>query len=235
MVALTVAFVVVAFTAGRKLVRHAMRFSHRRRIPYAQASMMFILVFAFAGVTQAIGVHLVLGAFVAAILVGRLDGIDKEAVASIRHVGMSFFVPFFFAYTGIKVDLTALRGEVLVFALLAVLVACLGKILGGGLGARLGGLPGWEALGVGFGLNARGAMELVIAAIGLSIGILNEATYAIIVLIAVLTTLMAAPMLKVCVRRAGPLTLDPSPETIPHPAVHGSRRARSSIQQDDTD
>ena len=235
MVVLTVAFVVFAFTVGRKLVRQAIKFSHRRRVPYAQASMMFILVLAFAGVTQAIGVHLVLGAFVAAILLGRLDRIDKEAVASIRHVGMSFFVPFFFAYTGIKVDLTALRGEVLVFAVLAVLVACLGKIIGGGLGARLGGLPGWEALAVGFGLNARGAMELVIAAIGLSIGILNEATYAIIVLIAVLTTLMAAPMLKFCVRRAGPPTLDPSSETIPHPAVHGPRRAESSIQREDTD
>ena len=235
MVVLTVAFVVVAFTAGRKLVRHADQVQHRRRIPYAQASMIFILVFAFAGVTQAIGVHLVLGAFIAAILVGRLDRIDKEAVASIRHVGMSFFVPFFFAYTGIKVDLTALRGEILLFTVLAVLVACLGKIIGGGLGARLGGLPGWEALAVGFGLNARGAMELVIAAIGLSIGILNEATYAIIVLIAVLTTLMAAPMLKVCVRRAFPQTLDPSPETFPHPAIGRSPRAGSSIQRSDTD
>ena len=235
MVSLTVAFVVLAFTAGRKLVRHAIRFSAKRRAPYAQASMMFILVLAFAGITQAIGVHLVLGAFVAAILIGRLDRIDKEAVASIRHVGMSLFVPFFFAYTGIKVDLTALRGEVLVFTVLAVLVACLGKIIGGGLGARLGGLPRWEALAVGFGLNARGAMELVIAAIGLSIGILNEATYAIIVLIAVLTTLMAAPMLKVCVRRAGLSTLDPASETIPHPAVGRSRRAGSSTQRGDTD
>jgi Kef-type K+ transport system membrane component KefB len=57
---------------------------------------------------------------------------------------------------------------------------------------------------VGFGLNARGAMELVIAAVGLSIGLLNETSYAIIVLIAVLTTVMAAPLLRVCMRLAGP-------------------------------
>ena len=123
-------------------------------------------------------------------------------VHSVRHVGMAFFVPFFFAYTGVKVDLTSLSAEAWVFTLLAFLVACLGKVIGGGLGASAGGLGRWEALAVGFGLNARGAMELVIAAIGLSIGILNEATYAMIVLIAVLTSLMAAPMLKICMDRA---------------------------------
>ena len=211
-VLLTAGFLLLAFTFGKKFVREAMRFSARRlTVPYSQVSMMLLLVFAFGAITQAIGVHLVLGAFVAAILIGRIQRIDPEAVAAVRQVGMGFFVPFFFAYTGIKVDLTALRGNAAIFTVLAVLVACLGKIIGGGLGARLGGLPRWEALAVGFGLNARGAMELVIAAIGLSIGVLNDATYAIIVLIAVITTVMAAPLLKFCVTRAGPQALEPLP------------------------
>jgi Kef-type K+ transport system membrane component KefB len=136
---------------------------------------------------------------------------------------MGFFVPFFFAYTGIKVDLTTLRGSTLVFTVLAVLVACLTKIIGGGVGARLGGLPRWEAAAVGFGLNARGAMELVIAAIGLSIGVLTEATYAMIVLVAVLTTVMAAPLLKFCVRRAGPEALETSEDTTRPSPVAESR------------
>jgi Kef-type K+ transport system membrane component KefB len=199
---LTGAFILVAFTLGKNFVRRLVRFSNRLRAPHSGLSMMFLLIFAAAAITQAIGVHLVLGAFVAAILIGRVGAVNSDAVQSIRQVGMGFFVPFFFAYTGIKVDLTTLRGNALTFTLLAVLVACLGKIIGGGLGARVGGLPKWEALGVGIGLNARGAMELVIAAIGLSIGVLNEPTYAMIVLIAVLTTVMAAPMLKFCVSRA---------------------------------
>jgi K+:H+ antiporter len=206
---LTGAFILVAFTVGKKFVRGCMRFARRRlKVPFAEVSMMLLLVFAAGAITQAIGVHLVLGAFVAAILLGRIQRIDPEAVKSVRQVGMGFFVPFFFAYTGIKVDLTTLRGSALVFTLLAVVVACAGKIIGGGVGSRLGGLPRWEALAVGFGLNARGAMELVIAAIGLSIGVLNEPTYAIIVLIAVLTTVMAAPLLKFCVKRAGPEALE---------------------------
>ncbi|MGH2750764.1 MAG: cation:proton antiporter [Actinomycetota bacterium] len=201
-VLLTGAFVLVSFTLGKNFVRQSVRFSNRLRAPYSGLSMMFLLIVAAGAVTQAIGVHLVLGAFVAAILVGRVGAVDADAVQAVRHVGMGFFVPFFFSYTGIKVDLTTLQGDALIFAALAVLVACLGKIIGGGLGARLGGLPAWEAVGVGVGLNARGAMELVIAAIGLSIGVLNEPGYAIIVLIAVLTTVMAAPMLKFCVIRA---------------------------------
>ena len=201
---LTAGFLIVAFTVGKKLMRKAMRLSSRLRVPYPQVSMMLLMVFAFGAITQAIGVHLVLGAFVAAILIGRIPSVDTSATQAVRQVGMGFFVPFFFAYTGIKVDLTSLHGSALTFTILAVLVACLGKVIGGSFGARLGGLPRWEALAVGVGLNARGAMELVIAAIGLSIGVLNEATYAIIVLIAVLTTVMAAPLLKFCVGRAGP-------------------------------
>lgn len=198
----TGAFLLVAFTVGRDFVRRLVRFSNRLKTPYSPVAMMFLLMFSAAAITQAIGVHLVLGAFVAAILVGRVRAVNPDAVQSIRQVGMGFFVPFFFSYTGIKVNLTTLRGSALTFTVLAVVVACLGKVIGGGLGARLGGLPKWEALGVGIGLNARGAMELVIAAIGLSIGVLNQPTYAMIVLIAVLTTVMAAPLLKFCVKRA---------------------------------
>jgi len=199
---LTGAFVIVAFTVGKNFVRGAVRLSNRLKAPYSPVSMMFLLIFAAGAITQAIGVHLVLGAFVAAILIGRIGALNADAVAAVRHVGMGFFVPFFFAYTGIKVDLTTLRGSALLYTALAVLVACLAKIIGGWGGARLGGLPQWEALAVGFGRNARGAMELVIAAIGISIGVLTEATYAMIVLIAVLTTVMAAPMIEYCVKRA---------------------------------
>jgi Kef-type K+ transport system membrane component KefB len=201
---LTGGFIVLAFTLGRPLVWKAMELTSRLRMPHAQLSMMLFVTLVAGAMTQAIGVHLVLGAFVAAMLIGRFRRFDPAAVTGLREVGMGFLVPFFFAYTGIKVDLTTLRGSTLVFAGIAVLVACGSKIVGGGLGARLGGLPGWEALAVGFGLNARGAMELVIAAIGLSVGVLDAAGYAIIVMIAVLTTIMAAPSLKACIDRAGP-------------------------------
>ena len=195
-------FLVLAFTVGQWLVRRALRASGRLRVPFAKTTVVLLIVLAGGSITQAIHVHLVLGTFVAGILVLRSPARERASVEPLRTVGMSLFVPFFFAYTGIKVDLTTLRGSTLVVAAAAVAVACLGKFIGGGLGARLGGLSTWEALAVGAGLNARGAMELVIAAIGLSIGLLSLPMYSIIVLIAVVTTLMAAPILRSCVRRA---------------------------------
>ena len=85
----------------------------------------------------------------------------------------------------------------------AVLVACVSKVAGAGIGARLGGFSRWASIAVGAGRNARGAMELVIAAVGLSIGVLTLPMYSIVVVIAAITTLMAGPMLRYAVRRDG--------------------------------
>ncbi len=199
---LTLGFVAAALTVGRPLVAWAVRASAKLRVPHGQSSVMLLMVFLGGLATQAIGVHLVLGAFLVGILIGRSKALGPEAVESVHQLGMGFFAPFFFAYTGIKVDLTALGGNLALVAVAAVAVASFGKLVGGGVGARIGGLPRWEAAAVGAGLNARGAMELVIAAIGLSIGVLTEASYAIVVLIAVTTSAMAGPMIRTFMRRA---------------------------------
>ena len=202
----TVVFLLVAFTLGQWGVRKALAASRSLRAPYAQATVVLAIVFIGGAMTQAIHVHLVLGTFVAGILIARTSWRvrDRETIESIRRVGMAFFIPIFFGYTGIKVDLTTLTGSTLLIAAAAFLVACTGKLVGGSLGAWFGGLSKWEALAVGAGRNARGAMELVIAAIGLSIGILTLPMYTIIVLIAVLTSFMAAPLVRYFVRRASP-------------------------------
>jgi Kef-type K+ transport system membrane component KefB len=197
----TLAFVILAFTLGQRLVAMALRGAERVRVPYAKTTAAMLILFAFGAITQAIHVHLVLGCFVAGILISRVHW-DRQTIEPLRTVGMAFFTPFFFAYTGLKVDLTTLKGSAAWVAAAAVVVACVGKFVGAGLGARFGGLPRWEALAVGAGLNARGAMELVIAAVGLSIGVLSLAMYSAIVLMAVVTTLMAAPILRACLRRA---------------------------------
>jgi Kef-type K+ transport system membrane component KefB len=209
----TAAFLVLAFTLGQRLVGAALAASDRLRMPHAKTTVMLLIVLAGGAITQAIHVHLVLGTFVAGIVVGRSPGRDRVGRDTIRTVGMALFVPFFFAYTGIKVDLTTLTGPALATAGAAIAVAVVGKGVGGALGARAGGLSWWEAAAVGAGRNARGAMELVIAAIGLSIGVLTLPMYTIVVLIAVLTTLMAGPLLRTCVHRAraGPHPPPPAP------------------------
>jgi Kef-type K+ transport system membrane component KefB len=172
-------------------------------MPYAQATVILCIVFLGGAITEAIHVHLVLGCFVAGILIHRSPGKNRnrETMESIWRLGMAFFIPFFFAYTGLKVDLTTLTGRALIVSVAGLAVACVGKVVGAGVGARIGGLSRWDALAVGVGRNARGAMELVIAAIGLSIGVLTLPIYSMIVLIAVITTLMAVPLLRFCVSR----------------------------------
>ena len=199
----TSAFVVLAFTIGQRLVDMAIRGETRLRSPSMQTTVLLGLVFLGGAITQALHVHLVLGAFVVGILIARSKerGAMKASRDVIRDIGFGFFIPFFFGYTGIKTDLTTLTGAALPVALAAIVVACVGKLAGASAGARVGGLSRWEALAVGAGRNARGAMELVIAAIGLSIGVLTLPMYSTIVLIAVVTTLMAGPMLRYCSKR----------------------------------
>jgi Kef-type K+ transport system membrane component KefB len=198
-----VLFLAFAFTAGQWLVRRAFAASARLKMPFAQGTMILAFVFMGAAITQALHLHLVLGTFVVGILIFRTPWRTRDLVTidAVRKVGMGFFAPFFFGYTGIKVDLTTLTGSTLLVALAALGLACAGKLIGGGLGARWGGLSVWEAAAVGAGRNARGTSELVIAAIGFSIGLLTLPMYTIIVLVAVVTSLMAGPLVRYCVHR----------------------------------
>jgi K+:H+ antiporter len=199
-----IAFLTLAFTVGQALVRKAFAASARLKIPFAQGTMILVIVFLSGAITQALHLHLVLGSFVAGILIFRTPWKTRDLATmdAVRRVGMGFFAPFFFGYTGIKVDMTTLTGSALVVAAVALGLACFGKLVGGGLGARAGGLRPWEAAAVGAGRNARGTSELIIASIGYSIGLLTLPMYTIIVLIAVATSLMAGPLVRYCVRRS---------------------------------
>jgi Kef-type K+ transport system membrane component KefB len=201
----TVVFVVVALVAGPRLMAAVVRSSARLRIPYGQTLLLLAVVAACGLVTEALGVHMVLGAFVGAMLLGGHRSEFPDAYGSVRRLGMAFFVPFFFAYAGMGADLGSLSGSGVPITIAVVTVAFLGKLIGGGLGARLGGVSGWEATAIGVGLSARGAMELVIAAVGLSLGILTPPTYAMLVVVAVITSVLASPLLAACLRRSGSL------------------------------
>lgn len=99
-------------------------------------------------------------------------------------------------------DLTALaRPDVLASALVVLAAAVLGKFAGAYLGARAGRLGHWEALAMGAGLNARGVIEVVIALVGLRLGVLTTEMYTIMVLVAIVTSLMAPPTLRWAVNR----------------------------------
>ncbi|WP_436763532.1 cation:proton antiporter [Streptosporangium sp. V21-05] len=192
------AVVVFALTVGRPLVRHAFRLTSRNEEdpgpPVATAAVLLVLA---AAATHAMGLEAVFGAFVCGILIGSAGGIDPARLAPLRTVVLSGFAPIFFATAGLRMDLTSLADPMVLLAGLAILaVAIIGKFVGAYAGARASKLNKWEALALGAGLNARGVIEVVVAMVGLRLGILSVEVYTIIVLVAIVTSLMAPPILR---------------------------------------
>ncbi|UYM24671.1 cation:proton antiporter [Streptomyces albus] len=137
-----------------------------------------------------------------------LREMPREKLAPLRTVAVAVLAPLFFATAGLRIDLTALaRLEVLGTALLVLFVAVVSKYAGAYAGARAGRLGHWEGLALGAGMNARGVIEVIIAMVGLRLGILTTGMYTIIVLVAIVTSVMAPPLLRLAVRRM-PVTVE---------------------------
>lgn len=161
-----------------------------------------------AWVTDAIGLHAVFGAFVMGAAMPRgvfADGL----VARIQPLTVALLLPLFFTYSGLNTKIALLNSSFLWLMCGAVLVAAmLGKGVACWLAARASGLPNREAMGIGVLMNARGLMELIIINIGLQRGIISEGLFAILVVMAVVTTLMASPVFD---RLAGTFRRDETP------------------------
>ncbi len=165
----------------------------------AQLSLIVALAFGAAALTHQMGIEAVLGAFAVGILVGQAPRFRKEVAHTLEMITASFLAPIFFASAGVKVDLTRVATpDVALVGLSVLLLACACKIGGVYIGARMARLSHWECLAMGFGMNARGAMEIVVATVGLGLGILTIEMYSIIVMVAIVTSLMAPPMLRWC-------------------------------------
>ena len=160
----------------------------------ADLTLILIGTFAAAAATEALGVHAVFGAFVFGLLTRQVPRVRAQTLHTLETFVLSALSPIFFAFVGLKVDLWTLTGWQI--PLLVIGVAVVGKTLGCYAGARLGGVKHWEALAVGFGMNARGAMGLIVALIGLSLGLLTPEMFSVVVLMAVVTSFLAPVLLR---------------------------------------
>ena len=190
-------FVVLAVFLGRPLVRRVMRLADRSEAPGPSMATAVIVILTGAAITQALDMEPVFGAFVAGILVGLPRAANQAKLAALRTVVISVLAPIFLATAGLRMDLTALAEPRVALAAVVVLsAAILGKFAGTYAGARLSRLTRWESLAIGAGMNSRGVVEVVVALTGLRLGILNTASYTIIVLVAIVTSVMAPPILR---------------------------------------
>ena len=171
------------------------------RFRAADSDLVLVIVVTFlcGALTEKIGVHPVFGAFVAGIVLHQVPRLRRETVARLESFTFSVLAPIFFGVVGLRVNLWQLgSGHMLS---VVILVACLGKLIGCSLGAYWGGLRFWEAASIAVAMNARGAMEIVAATIGLSLGILTPQMFSIIVMTAVVTSFLAPLGLRLTMPR----------------------------------
>ncbi len=208
----TAVFLGLAFTVGRRVVFSVIRWVNDHflsEMPVITAILVITLLFALS--TEAIGVHLILGAFVAGILIGQSPLVSERINEQLRGLIVALFMPVFFALAGLRTDVASLgHRELLLLTGALIVVASIGKFSGAFVGGRVGGLTWRESLAVGCGMNARGSTEVVVASIGLSVGVLNRDLYTAIVAMAVVTTLAMPPMLRSSLRR---LPMSPAEQT----------------------
>lgn len=194
----TLAFLAVSFTIGRRLVFQLIRWANDNLVSTAAViTVILLLMGAMALITHAIGVHTVLGAFVAGILVGESPILTRQIDERLRGLISSFFMPVFFGLAGLSADLSVLRDpNLLMLTGLLVVIASVGKFGGAFVGGTVGGLSTRESLALASGMNARGSTEVIIATIGLSIGVLSQNLFTMIVTMAIVTTMAMPPMLR---------------------------------------
>jgi nucleotide-binding universal stress UspA family protein len=191
-------FLLVSLTAGRWLVFQLIRWTNDTFVSeYAVITTVLIVMCFMALITQAIGVNTVLGAFVAGVLVGESPILSREIQDGLRGLITAFMMPIFFGLSGLSADLTILRDPTfLLLAVGLVAIASIAKFAGAFAGGRIGGLNVRESLALGCAMNARGSTEVIVASIGLSMGMLTQNLYSMIVAMAILTTIAMPPMLR---------------------------------------
>lgn len=192
-------FLLVSFTLCFYLVRALLSFVQNNfHSTERTLTLMVVLAFLWGAVAQALNLEAMLGAFMIGIVFSRMPHLEGESVHKIESVVIAIFAPIFFAIAGLKVNIPHLLKPDLLLVLVAVIsFATLCKVLGVYIGARVvAGRDHWTALFYGAGLNARGSMEIIVATIGLRLGILSQDMFSIIVVMAVATSIMAPTMLR---------------------------------------
>ena len=160
-------------------------------------AIMFAFILIFASLTEAVGLHFIIGAFFASMLLSKeLLGVAhfQEFEKTTHGMAMGFLAPIFFAGIGLEFQFSSITEWGLLFAIIGV--SFLSKIVGGYIGGRFAGLRHRKALTLGIGLNARGIMELVIANIAYREGLIGVQIFSILVIMGVFTTINTPMLLK---------------------------------------
>jgi Kef-type K+ transport system membrane component KefB len=195
-VSLILVFFIVMLTLGRWAGQHALRWM-QLHLPWPSGfiGVTAILVLSAAAIAEAIGIHAFFGAFLVGVALAQNNQThSQQAHETVYQFVVSFLTPIYFVSIGLKANF--LTHFDLPLIILVLVVACAGKILGAALGAKLGGMSNREAWAIGFGMNARGAIEIILAAVALEYGLIDQRIFVALVITAVVTSMMSGPAIQ---------------------------------------
>jgi Kef-type K+ transport system membrane component KefB len=201
-VGLTLAYVVLMITVARPLVR-SLVFRQERLGVSTQTSLglMVLAMLMSALATEWIGIHALFGAFLLGAVIPHDSRLARELGRKLQDFVVVLFLPTFFAFTGLRTELHLVRGvEQWGLCLAIVLVACLGKFGGTALASRMTGFGWRESVALGALMNTRGLMELIVLNVGLDQGVISSTLFSMMVVMAVVTTVAAGPVLDALAR-----------------------------------
>ncbi|MFD2171802.1 cation:proton antiporter [Tumebacillus lipolyticus] len=189
-----VGFFLLAILVGWKVVPYLMNKFAPLRVTEAVITMALAICFLFSWFAELTGVAAIIGAYIAGVAISQTKQ-KEEVMHKTETIAYSIFVPVFFTSVGVITDLQAI-GSNWWIALFLSIVAVLTKWVGSGFGAKLAGFSNRSSLAIGAGMVSRGEVALIIAASGLSSGLLNSSLFAVIVVVVLVTTVVTPLLLK---------------------------------------
>ena len=197
-------FLALAILLGTKLIPWLTHWVEE--LPISEGVMAFVVIVTllYAWSAEVVGeIAAITGAFLAGLFFARTS-LRHEIERGMHTLTYAFFVPLFLIGIGLKANARTLGAEGLLFATVIIVVAILGKVIGCGLGARAGGFDARESLRVGVGMISRGEVGLIVAAIGLSSGLIGDNVYATMIVMVLATTLVTPIFWRWVFRRTDP-------------------------------
>lgn len=189
---------VVMFMVRPALKALAARYAESRLPTPAGLALVLGLIFSLAAATDALGVHAIFGALLAGVALPRDTRVLGTVPVRLGSLNRALLLPVFFASIGLQTNVRLAFDDpaVLVGGATLLVAAVLGKLGTAGVTAWAGGMPGRLALGLGVLMNARGVTEIVVLSTGLSIGVIGSGTFTVLVMMAMITTVMTVPALR---------------------------------------
>lgn len=190
-----IGFGIFMLTIGKKIIDKTLPWMQTKLSwPGGVLSISLGICLLSAAFTESINIHAILGAFIAGIAFGDSVHLREQAREIIHQFVTNFFAPLFFVSIGLKVNF--IENFDLSIVSIVMILAFVGKVFGATMGARIGGMSKNHSLAVGFGMNARGAMEIILGTLALNAGLISKPIFVALVIMALVTSLTSGPMMK---------------------------------------